>query len=141
MTCGWQGNFIKRKKLGNEGMEKGNKERVSLSINEEDVKKIKSFGHWGKPLVCKNAFNIQSGFELGVSVYDTNDFPKPKIHEDEEAIYIIEGEGYARIGDKEVRLRQGTAIYIPPKTPHCIKRIGKEKLKAVYCHSGRTKEL
>lgn len=117
-------------------MRKISNARVSSSINEKDVEKIKSFGHWGKPLVCKKTFDIQSGFELGVCVYDATEYPKTKSHEDEEAIYIISGKGFAKIGDKEVELRKGTAIYIPPNTPHCIKKTGEEELKAVYCHSG-----
>jgi mannose-6-phosphate isomerase-like protein (cupin superfamily) len=53
-----------------------------------------------------------------------------------EAIYIISGEGMALIGDQEIPLKPGTAIYVAPKTPHAIKRTSKEPLKAVYCHSG-----
>ncbi|OGM01763.1 hypothetical protein A3K72_01060 [Candidatus Woesearchaeota archaeon RBG_13_36_6] len=108
-----------------------------LSINEEEVEKIQSFGHWGKPLIWEKSVGIKSGFELGVSSYYAKEFPKSKTHEDEEAIYIISGDGVAKIGDKKFKLKKSTAIYIPSNTPHCIKNKGKKALKAVYCHSGK----
>ena len=108
-----------------------------FSMNEEVVEKIQSFDHWGKPLIWEKSVGIKSGFELGVSVYNAKEFPKTKTHEDEEAIYIISGEGVAKIGNREFKLKKGTAICIPPNTPHCIKNKGKKALKAVYCHSGK----
>jgi N,N'-diacetyllegionaminate synthase len=106
------------------------------SVNEEEVEKVKSSGHWGKPLIWKDSVQTHSGFELGVSGYDTEEFLEPKTHDDEEAIYIIEGEGMAKIGEHELAFKKGDALYIPPKTPHCIKKKGKGALKAVYAHAG-----
>ena len=110
---------------------------MNFSINEQEVEKIESLGHWGKPLIWKDTMNINSDFELGVSEYDAKEFPEPKTHKDEEAIYIIKGEGVAKIGNNEIKLKQGTAIYVPANTPHCIKNKGTGPLKAVYCHSGQ----
>ncbi len=109
---------------------------MKLSINENNVEKIESEGHWGKPLVFKGNFNISSDFEVGVSEYQSRDFPVPKIHKDEEALYIICGKGIAKIGENKINIKKGTAIYIPPGIPHCIKNTGEDVLKAVYCHSG-----
>ena len=67
-------------------------------------------------------------------------FPEPKTHKDEEAIYIISGEGVVTIGSDDVKLTKGTAIYIPPNTPHYIKKIWGKPLKAVYCYSGNIGE-
>lgn len=113
---------------------------MKLKINENEVEKIPGAGHWGKPLVWKETVETDTAFEVGVSGYDSIEFPDTKTHEDEEAIYIISGEGVAKIGENEVEFKAGDCLYVPPKTPHCIKKTGEKELKAVYCHSGNIKE-
>jgi mannose-6-phosphate isomerase-like protein (cupin superfamily) len=108
----------------------------SLAVDEANIARLKNPGHWGKPLIWKETVGTSSGFEVGTSGYDAKEYPESKTHDDEEAIYIISGEGMALIGDQEIPLKPGTAIYVAPKTPHAIKRTSKEPLKAVYCHSG-----
>ncbi len=112
---------------------------MKLKIHEDEVEKIQGPGHWGKPLVWKKTVNTDTDFEVGVSDYDAVEFPESKIHKDEEAIYIISGEGVAKIGEQEVSFKAGDCLYIPPNTPHCIKKTGSGELKAVYCHSGNIK--
>ena len=73
----------------------------------------------------------------GAHTYDKGKaLRKPYSNLDEEALYIISGEGVAKIGEEEVSFKQGDALYIPAATPHCIKKTGSDELKAVYCHSG-----
>ena len=110
---------------------------MAHSIQEQDAKRFASSGHWGTPLIWKETVPLTNGFEVGVSGYDATEFPEQKTHADDEALYIISGEGVALIGDEEVLLSPGTAVYVPPHTPHCIKRTSNEPLKAVYCHSGQ----
>lgn len=107
------------------------------AIHETKVEPHQGPGHWGKPLVWKGTLPLTNGFELGVSGYDATEFPEQKMHADDEALYIIEGEGVMLLGEEEILLSPGTAVYIPPNTPHCIKRTGDAALKAVYCHSGQ----
>lgn len=111
---------------------------MKRSIYEKQIDPISSHGHLGKPLVWKETFPINTGFEAGISGYESTNYPETKTHKDKEAIYIIKGEGYARIGDDEVKLAPGTMLYVPAHTPHCIKRTSEGPLKAVYCHSGHT---
>ncbi len=113
---------------------------MKLSINEKEVEKIESFGHWGKPLIWEKTVGTKTGFEVGVGCYDATEFPETKTHDDEEAIFIIKGKGIAKIGEEEVELSEGVAIYVPAGVPHCIKRTGEGELKAVYCHSGQKGE-
>ncbi len=112
-----------------------------FKVHEEEVEKIQGPGHWGKPLVWKETIDTDTAFEVGVSGYDATDFPDTKTHKDEEAIYIISGEGVIKIGEQEIEFKEGDCLYIPANTPHCIKKKpGTGELKAVYCHSGNIKE-
>ncbi len=107
-----------------------------MKINEVNIEKIESFGHWGKPLIWKNTVGTNTGFEMGVSEYQCTEFPQCKTHNCEEALYFISGEGAVLIGEKIITVKTGDAIYIPSNTPHAVKRI-KGVLKAVYAHSGQ----
>ena len=111
---------------------------MKLKIHETEIEKIQGQGHWGKPLIWKETVDTTTAFEVGVSGYDSLEFPEPKTHEDEEALYIVTGEGTAKIGEEEIDFKAGDCLYIPPNTPHCIKKKPEcDELKAVYCHSGQ----
>ena len=62
------------------------------------------------------------GFCLGVGYYDAAEFGKMGIHDDQEAIYVLEGTGTASVGGQEFPVRPGTAFYVAPGTPHTIRR-------------------
>jgi mannose-6-phosphate isomerase-like protein (cupin superfamily) len=51
----------------------------------------------------------------------------------EELVIVLNGYGEASIADgKTLRVRQSTALYIPPRTEHDIKNVGTVPLTYVY---------
>ena len=54
---------------------------------------------------------------------------KPHSHENTEQVYyVIKGKAYVRIGDKEYYPKEGSFLYIPPKTEHELRNIGETNL-------------
>jgi quercetin dioxygenase-like cupin family protein len=55
----------------------------------------------------------------------------------EEVLYIVAGEGEARLGDEHGRVREGDLAVIPAMVPHGIANTGDEPLKVVgfFCES------
>jgi len=53
----------------------------------------------------------------------------PHTHDVEETIFYIEGKGLARVGGKEVRVKPGTMVVVPPGTVHSSIREGLEPLR------------
>jgi mannose-6-phosphate isomerase-like protein (cupin superfamily) len=47
----------------------------------------------------------------------------------EETIFYIEGKGLARVGGKEVRVKPGTMVVVPPGTVHSSIKEGLEPLR------------
>jgi quercetin dioxygenase-like cupin family protein len=44
------------------------------------------------------------------------------VHDDQEAIYILEGTGTASVGGEQFAVAPGTAFFVGPTVPHTIKR-------------------
>ena len=45
-------------------------------------------------------------------------------HSYDELCYIVEGEGFAHIGDESVPLKAGSCFHLPPEQVHCIENTG-----------------
>jgi mannose-6-phosphate isomerase-like protein (cupin superfamily) len=45
-------------------------------------------------------------------------------HTYDEVGYIVEGEGFAHIGDESLPLRAGSCFHLEPDQPHCIENSG-----------------
>ena len=85
-------------------------------------------------LVGTETIPTTSGFNVGVAWYTGEKFGEPQVHNDQEAIYVVSGEGELRLRDKIVALTPGTAVYIPPGTPHAGRRTTDEPVVVVYAH-------
>jgi mannose-6-phosphate isomerase-like protein (cupin superfamily) len=53
-------------------------------------------------------------------------------HAPGEVYYILEGEGVSEIGDVTTPVGPGTALYIPPDTPHRTRNTGPGPLRFVW---------
>lgn len=60
----------------------------------------------------------ETGHELSVRYIEVTGIVPPHSHYTEETLFYIEGRGLARIGEKEVAVKPGTMIVIPPGTVH-----------------------
>lgn len=63
-----------------------------------------------------------AGFQSGISVYTALEYPTPGVHEDQEGFVVLEGRGWAKVGDEEFRLEPEVCFIAPAGVPHCIKR-------------------
>jgi DNA-binding transcriptional MerR regulator len=84
---------------------------------------IKLGGPVGEPI----DFNCQSGW------------PKHLHYEQDEWIYVIEGEFEFRIGDKQIQVRSGESVFIPRKVAHVW--AGRGKIINMYQPAGRMEEF
>ena len=75
------------------------------------------------------------GFCLGISYYDGTEYPPLAAHDDQEAIYILEGTGTAKVGGEEFPVRAGTAFYVGKGVPHAVKRdAASGSVKGLWTH-------
>lgn len=76
-----------------------------------------------------------AGFQSGISVYTTLNYKTPGMHEDQEGFIVLEGRGWAKVGDEEFRLEPEVCFIAPAGTPHCIKRDPEsEHVKVCWFH-------
>ncbi len=85
-------------------------------------------------LIGTDAVPTTSGFNVGVAWYTAAEFGEPQVHDDQEAVYVVSGEGELRLADDVVPLRPGTAVYVPPGTRHGGRRTAEEPVMGVYTH-------
>lgn len=71
---------------------------------------------------------------MGVSTSESADWGEPRDHDDQEALYVIGGEGEVKVGDRVIDVRLGTAVYVPPSTRHARRRTGAEPLLTLFAH-------
>ena len=102
-------------------------------IDETRVRRDEYPDRWSKDLVTVE-LGATSGFNLGVAAYTSRSFGEPQVHDDQEALYVVAGEGEIMLGDKVYPIRKGSAVYIPRGTPHASRRTTDEPLKVVYTH-------
>ncbi len=68
------------------------------------------------------------GHSLAVRYIELTGIVPPHTHV-EETIFYIEGRGLARVGEKEVRVKLGTMVVVPPGTIHSSIKEGLEPLR------------
>jgi mannose-6-phosphate isomerase-like protein (cupin superfamily) len=89
---------------------------------------------WSKDLVGTEGTPTTAGFSLGVAEYHAQEFGPLQTHDDQEALYVVSGEGQVRVGDALHCVRPGVALYVPPNTVHATRRTGERPVKVVYAH-------
>lgn len=78
--------------------------------------------------------HTQGGLALGVVMYQSDRYGPPDEHE-QEAAYVVSGNGLLRSGAEELSLSPGDVIYLAPGEPHSIRRTGPEPVKLVWAKS------
>lgn len=71
----------------------------------------------------------EPGHELAVRYVELTGMVPPHAHTVEETLFYIEGKGVARVGEREVKIRPGTMLVIPPGTVHSSTREGLEPVR------------
>ena len=104
-------------------------------VNIADVKPMEQEGrriYW--------LLNAQSGCTNGCSMavgcYTSDEFVITGAHTDQEGFFVLEGSGYAKIGDEIIRLEPGVSFLVKPGLDHGIKKDKDcECVKAVFFHA------
>ncbi len=71
----------------------------------------------------------EPGHELAVRYVELTGIIPPHAHTVEETLFYVEGRGVATVGDREVKIRPGTMIVVPPGTVHSAVREGLEPVR------------
>ena len=103
------------------------------SLHEDEVNAATFPDRWSKDLIGGSLVQTWSGFGLGLAEYHGTDF-ELQMHDDQEALYVISGEGEVRIGEDVFSARPGMAFFVPPQTPHATRRTGEDPVRLVYAH-------
>ncbi len=78
------------------------------------------FKHGETPTFLMRVFEVEPGGEIF-------EHSHPWEHE----IFVLNGRGLLRIGDKEYEVKEGDAIYIPPCKPHSYKNMGDDVFRFI----------
>jgi mannose-6-phosphate isomerase-like protein (cupin superfamily) len=108
---------------------------MTYYVNRKEVSPEKSVGHTVYNLLDETN-GCSTGTSTGVSVYAMTEFSKPGLHEDQEGFYVIEGTGWAKVGDEEFRIEPEGSFIVPAQTPHSLRRDPDSKpLKVFWFHA------
>jgi mannose-6-phosphate isomerase-like protein (cupin superfamily) len=89
---------------------------------------------WSKNLVGTEDIPTTNGFNLGVAEYHATDFSQVQVHDDQEALYVVSGEGEIKLDEEVLPLKPGTGVYVGPGVKHSTRRTGESAVKVVYTH-------
>ena len=106
---------------------------MAIHRTEADLPTDLAGRHTGN--IIEASCGATKGFCLGVGYYDSDEFGTPGVHEDQEAIYVLEGTGTASVGGQQFPVQPGTAFFVGPMAPHTIKRDSASgPVKALWTH-------
>ena len=77
-----------------------------------------------------------AGCKSGITITNKTEFGKFGVHDDQEGFYVLEGEGYAHIGDEEFEIFPGTSFIALPGVEHgIISKSADKPVKVFWFHS------
>ena len=108
---------------------------MSCFTRLKDKQDSKGYGHNGYNLLDESNGCV-NGACTGISLYTALEYSKPGVHADQEGFYVIEGTGWAKVGDEEFRVEPDTSFIAPAGVPHTVKRDPNcEAVKIIWFHS------
>jgi len=91
-------------------------------------------GHVSYPMLDQS-HGCVAGFCSGITVYTAAEYPTPGVHEDQEGFVVMEGTGWAKVGDEEYRLEPEVCFVAPAGVAHTVKRdSSSEHIKVCWFH-------
>ena len=88
---------------------------------KQDVNEIAAGnGHGSFPLLGEKQ-GCTNSCCAGISYYSRTEYTPPAVHEDQEGFMVLSGQGWAKIGEEEFFVEQGTAFIAPEGMPHQMK--------------------
>jgi quercetin dioxygenase-like cupin family protein len=89
---------------------------------------------WSKDLIGTEEVPASNGFNLGIAEYHATDFSQVQVHADQEALYVLSGQGEIQLDGQVYPLSPGTAIYVGPGVAHSTRRTTPAPVRLVYTH-------
>ncbi len=103
-------------------------------ISTKEVEKSVGKGVIDYPLLDETNGCV-AGCCTGITIYATTEYT-PNTHDDQEGFLIIEGEGWALVGEEEFRIEEETSFIVPAGVIHAIKRHPDSKpVKVFWFHA------
>ncbi len=94
---------------------------MTYFIHRNDVAPREGAGHTSYTMLGE-AQGCVAGFSSGISIYTATEYPAAGVHEDQEGFVVLEGTGWAKVGDEERRIGPEMCFVAPAGVPHAIKR-------------------
>ena len=108
---------------------------MNYNVSLKDAMPIQGAGHVSYNLLDQKNGCV-NGCKTGISIYDSLEYSKPGVHDDQEGFLVTEGTGWARLGDKEIKLEADVSFIVPAGVEHSIKRDpGTKFVKVFWFHS------
>ncbi|MBC3888027.1 cupin domain-containing protein [Acetobacterium paludosum] len=63
-----------------------------------------------------------AGCKTGISCHIKTAYPNSQAHADQEGFLVLEGTGWAKVGDQEFKLEPETSFIVPAGVQHALKR-------------------
>ena len=90
-------------------------------VRRKDVQGVPGPGHVSYPLL-KAEHGCLNGFSSGFTIYTATQYTPPGAHEDQEGFVVVEGWGWAKVGNEEFHLEPDTCFIAPAGVAHAIKK-------------------
>ena len=107
---------------------------VSYFVNRREVQGTQRAGQISYPML-DGSNGCVAGFSAGITLYTAAEYPPPGVHRDQEGFVVMEGTGWARVGNEEYRLEPDVCFVAPAGVEHTIKRDADvEHVKVCWFH-------
>lgn len=95
--------------------------KMKLYKKFSESKGYQGIDHIGYGLL--NASNgCCEGSSTGISIFFCEEYSEPKAHDYQEGFYVVEGTGWAKVGDSEFRIEPDMSYLAPKGVYHCVKK-------------------
>jgi Mannose-6-phosphate isomerase len=96
----------------------------------EETKQVMTYRMLSEKEGCVN------GCCSGINYVYAEEYPAPGIHDDQEGFLVIDGTGWAKVGEEEFRIEPDMCYIAPKDVAHCIKKDSEvEFVKIFWFHS------
>jgi quercetin dioxygenase-like cupin family protein len=97
--------------------------------NEEEIPR-KGLVYW-KTLISKGVTRSEN-LTLGLANLPPGGVLHEHRHEQEEVYLVLEGSGLAKVGDEEIAVEAGSAVFVPGDALHSCENTGTSDLRVAY---------
>jgi quercetin dioxygenase-like cupin family protein len=93
-------------------------------------------GNFEERMLIRKENTGDPSFYMGRGIFQPGAEVPEHVHSNElEAVYVISGTGKVTIGKQSYDIGPGSAVYVPPNTPHSFTNNGKEPVEVIHMYS------